>query len=696
IYRKMFEFTLTKHDADFYYTYRNEFKANTFRKFLTPLLKEHHFSYGLPPRMEILDQDLARIERFYTTALKRDQILIERAVKKMEDEKESISVIVTGGFHTPGIETYLREQDYSYLIIAPRVEKKIDPEQSTRRYEDAIRQKPLPLEKLLMESYFLPSMTAIQNPQFQLAAELLLPNKEDEWERFVGHLASGRSTRGDEGKFNMLVDFISLVTADSAISGNPGEEIEAIRSELRKLPEIDRQPLDRLINRFSGVSFSHGVGSERVDYLFLPVLGEPNKLLAIASLPQAPDGRENRLYSEVRTQLRLRRNAFPVPLDTHILLFSSVIDRDRSPIFIPRAVDQALRVLAEELELASRAPQAVSISEEPKEVSEAEERPTDRQRDKKLLEEAREQFKTFRQTFGELGAWTDQEQRALQYHIFQLARRELGVPKPGGVAILPDGYDYELGYELGVPAAESLFYFSPAVKSWIASQLPYAWGAVSKEPFAIAPSLPSRVIEALDSPETFRFEVLLQGIRSDAAFSAYFLNALSNLTRHADVLDSLNLLPGDLWQNGEQGYIVVPYDEDVTDIRFLNRIADRAEREAPKSILRIIVPPELKSVASDLRSELRGRVEIQVDDLGRHVRGLEKRVANIIQIRAGPLRHLDIEMLQASLLGAVALSQGTILVLGADEQVSSYAIVVDSVEILQDMLLSVLEAQKAA
>lgn len=646
--------------------------------------------------MEILDQDLARIERFYTTALKRDQILIERAVKKMEDEKESISVIVTGGFHTPGIETYLREQDYSYLIIAPRVEKKIDPEQSTRRYEDAIRQKPLPLEKLLMESYFLPSMTAIQNPQFQLAAELLLPNKEDEWERFVGHLASGRSTRGDEGKFNMLVDFISLVTADSAISGNPGEEIEAIRSELRKLPEIDRQPLDRLINRFSGVSFSHGVGSERVDYLFLPVLGEPNKLLAIASLPQAPDGRENRLYSEVRTQLRLRRNAFPVPLDTHILLFSSVIDRDRSPIFIPRAVDQALRVLAEELELASRAPQAVSISEEPKEVSEAEERPTDRQRDKKLLEEAREQFKTFRQTFGELGAWTDQEQRALQYHIFQLARRELGVPKPGGVAILPDGYDYELGYELGVPAAESLFYFSPAVKSWIASQLPYAWGAVSKEPFAIAPSLPSRVIEALDSPETFRFEVLLQGIRSDAAFSAYFLNALSNLTRHADVLDSLNLLPGDLWQNGEQGYIVVPYDEDVTDIRFLNRIADRAEREAPKSILRIIVPPELKSVASDLRSELRGRVEIQVDDLGRHVRGLEKRVANIIQIRAGPLRHLDIEMLQASLLGAVALSQGTILVLGADEQVSSYAIVVDSVEILQDMLLSVLEAQKAA
>jgi len=44
IYQKMFNFTLTKQDADFFYTYRDEFKAETFRNFLVPLLKQHQFS----------------------------------------------------------------------------------------------------------------------------------------------------------------------------------------------------------------------------------------------------------------------------------------------------------------------------------------------------------------------------------------------------------------------------------------------------------------------------------------------------------------------------------------------------------------------------------------------------------------------------------------------------------------------------
>ncbi|MBI4303974.1 MAG: hypothetical protein HY665_06535, partial [Chloroflexi bacterium] len=47
-----------------------------------------------------LDEDLPKIEAFYRLALKRDQVLISNAFKKMEEDRQPISIIVTGGFHT--------------------------------------------------------------------------------------------------------------------------------------------------------------------------------------------------------------------------------------------------------------------------------------------------------------------------------------------------------------------------------------------------------------------------------------------------------------------------------------------------------------------------------------------------------------------------------------------------------------------
>ncbi|MCM8775966.1 MAG: hypothetical protein NC930_06435, partial [Candidatus Omnitrophica bacterium] len=177
IYQKMFEFSLTKQDADFFYTYRDEFSSKTFERFLTPLFAKYRFSDGLPSALEILDRDLGRVERFYSLALKRDRVLIEKAVEKMESSKQTVMAIVTGGFHTPGIEQYLRERDYSYLVIAPRMAKEIDEAKETQLYEDALRQKPVPLEKLLVEAYFQPRSSMLNDPRFQLVAPHLVMNR---------------------------------------------------------------------------------------------------------------------------------------------------------------------------------------------------------------------------------------------------------------------------------------------------------------------------------------------------------------------------------------------------------------------------------------------------------------------------------------------------------------------------------------
>ncbi|MBI3306355.1 MAG: redoxin domain-containing protein, partial [Candidatus Omnitrophica bacterium] len=170
IMKKMFDFSLTKQDAEFFYRYREEFKASTFRDFLTPLLAQYHFSFGLPAKMEVLDQDLARIEKFYGAALKRDHILIERAIEKMEVENQNIAAIVTGGFHTPGIEKYLREHDYSYIVVQPKIVTAIDTKKEAELYQNALRQSPMNMERFLVESYFPPKSAVLNDPRFQLSA----------------------------------------------------------------------------------------------------------------------------------------------------------------------------------------------------------------------------------------------------------------------------------------------------------------------------------------------------------------------------------------------------------------------------------------------------------------------------------------------------------------------------------------------
>jgi hypothetical protein len=179
IYCKMFDFSLTKQDAEFYYTFQDEFKTSTFSSFLKPLMTQYHFTYGLPSQVEYLDQDLPRVERFYKAALERDQVLIERAVEKTLASGQKISAIITGGFHTPGIEKYLREKDLSYIVVAPRITKAINKEKESALYDAALRETPLPIEKVLSEAFLQPKTGVLNDPRFQLAAKLATPTRNE-------------------------------------------------------------------------------------------------------------------------------------------------------------------------------------------------------------------------------------------------------------------------------------------------------------------------------------------------------------------------------------------------------------------------------------------------------------------------------------------------------------------------------------
>jgi len=67
-------------------------------------------------------KDLTRYVDFYNLAKQRDAVLIQNVISAMDQRGEKTAVLVVGGFHSSGIEALLKQQGYSYGIIAPRIQ----------------------------------------------------------------------------------------------------------------------------------------------------------------------------------------------------------------------------------------------------------------------------------------------------------------------------------------------------------------------------------------------------------------------------------------------------------------------------------------------------------------------------------------------------------------------------------------------
>ncbi|MDD5225552.1 MAG: hypothetical protein PHV97_00015, partial [Candidatus Omnitrophica bacterium] len=315
VYCKMFDFTLTKQDAEFYYTYQNEFKSETFVSFLTPLMSKYHFTYGLPSQVKTLDQDLPRVERFYKAALERDQVLIERAVEKTFVTGQKISAIVTGGFHTPGIEKYLREKDLSYIVVAPRITKAIDEKKESALYDAALRETPLPIEKVLSEAFLQPKTGVLNDPRFQLAAEHLIATLN-------GDLIPAAQT------------MIRMMAYMSVLDGRaPAEAVAAMKADMAKVSEQAKGKV--LLTEVVG---ELGQAVPYKNAILLPISGDTKKVRIIAVV-----GSEK--SSEVKINGLTDRKS--VPIADGKFFITGIIDSDLAPA----DVQEALRKIAPRTEV---------------------------------------------------------------------------------------------------------------------------------------------------------------------------------------------------------------------------------------------------------------------------------------------------------------------------------------------------------
>lgn len=88
-------------------------------------LNEQLARYGMPAQsfqpLHELEAQLPTLQRFYEVAQQRDEILVQNAIAKLQETKEPLAVLITGGFHSPKITQMLKDQGLGTVVLTPKV-----------------------------------------------------------------------------------------------------------------------------------------------------------------------------------------------------------------------------------------------------------------------------------------------------------------------------------------------------------------------------------------------------------------------------------------------------------------------------------------------------------------------------------------------------------------------------------------------
>lgn len=106
---------------------------------------------------------LEKAQAFYALARKRETDMMQNLLASMQERGVDSAVLVSGGFHADGIENMLKEKNYAYTMIAP----KIDLEHSAGMYEKMLlpesQVESTRLNKEATNEYLVPALLAQEN-----------------------------------------------------------------------------------------------------------------------------------------------------------------------------------------------------------------------------------------------------------------------------------------------------------------------------------------------------------------------------------------------------------------------------------------------------------------------------------------------------------------------------------------------------
>jgi hypothetical protein len=125
ILTQIFNLELTPEDYVYFKANKTNFSTTSWREFLAQNCQKYNLP-SQPSASTIIDENLEQLDGFYQLGVAREEAFIKNIVAKLQESGEKIAVLITGGFHTPGITPMLKEKGYSYMVVAPVITQKSD------------------------------------------------------------------------------------------------------------------------------------------------------------------------------------------------------------------------------------------------------------------------------------------------------------------------------------------------------------------------------------------------------------------------------------------------------------------------------------------------------------------------------------------------------------------------------------------
>ncbi|OGW86711.1 MAG: hypothetical protein A3C35_01735 [Omnitrophica bacterium RIFCSPHIGHO2_02_FULL_46_11] len=98
-----------------------QFEPKGWRTFLETQISKCSIEASLPDLNKI-EPWISLAQNFYTSAIKREEALIQNTIQKIEAEHETQAALIVGGFHREQITRALSEKGFSVIVLSPKFE----------------------------------------------------------------------------------------------------------------------------------------------------------------------------------------------------------------------------------------------------------------------------------------------------------------------------------------------------------------------------------------------------------------------------------------------------------------------------------------------------------------------------------------------------------------------------------------------
>jgi hypothetical protein len=125
ILTRILNLELTPEDYEYFKANQANFLTASWINFLNEGCKKYNLTTQLSTS-NIIDENLNILNGFYQLGVAREKAFMKNMVNKMDESGQNLAVLITGGFHTPGVTQMLKDKGYSYIVVAPVITQKSD------------------------------------------------------------------------------------------------------------------------------------------------------------------------------------------------------------------------------------------------------------------------------------------------------------------------------------------------------------------------------------------------------------------------------------------------------------------------------------------------------------------------------------------------------------------------------------------